>query len=235
MSNDEAVLIGAFSKAQSPEETRDVFLLMGFTGVVFQRWHAESMDNWEGQLVHGFFEHYYAAQLYKCCPIALAIHRWSRDYTFAEARCEFLVGDEKANRAKSLWQQFGIQDGVVLFTGANNLKSAVVLMSDKAVAEQFDKLGGAMAYGARCLTRQLEPGNKLLSGMNRDDPHLSSTQNKILRLQVDHPELSNVEMAQRLGMSPKTLQSHHKKIAQKTGVTTFTGAVIQRMRESAPM
>ncbi len=235
MINDDAELIEAFCKADSPEDIRDVFLTMGFTGVVFQRWWEDSMDNWEGQLAQGFFEHYYAAQLYKCCPVALAIHRWSRDYTFSQARSEFLVGDERAQRAASLWLQFGIRDGVVLFTGANASKSAVILMSDDIVEERFANFCGVMAYGARRLTQKLEPGNKLLARMNRDDPHLSSTQNKILRLQVDHPELSNVEMAQRLGMSPKTLQSHHKKIAQKTGVTTFTGAVIQRMRESAPM
>ncbi len=232
MISDDCQLIDAFCKSKTPEETSDLFLKMGFSGLVFKRWYPDVMDNWEGHLAKGFFEHYYAAQLYKWCPVALAIHNWSRDYTFTEARKEFLVGDEKARRVESVWRQFGINDGIVMFTGENKIRSSVVIMSNKPVGEKFTRLGGVLAYAARRLASQLPPGHELLSQMSREDPDMSAMQNKILQLQIDRPDLSNIEMAQRLGMSPKTLHSHHKKIAKKTGVTTFAGAVIKRMKEA---
>jgi len=73
----------------------------------------------------------------------------------------------------------------------------------------------------------------MLTHVPRENPALSEMQTKILQMQIDHPELSNSEMALALGLSPKTLHAHHKKIAKKNGVTTFAGAVIKRLKESS--
>ena len=232
MNLDTSSAIEILSKSRTVEETRETLLNLGFNGLVFQRWYPDVMDNWEGYLAEGFLEHYYAAQLYKWCPVARAIHTWSRDYTFNEARRELRADHPNALRCENLYRQFGMDDGVVVFTGTNKLRSAVILTTSGSADRHLSLLGGVLAYGARVLTNQLTPGHRLLTQISRDDPGMSAIQNKILQMQIDHPEMSNHEMAEALGLSPKTLHSHHKKIAKKTGVTTFAGAVIKHMKET---
>ena len=222
-------MLARFARAETPEQIRDLFLEMGFSGVLFQRWYAGVMANWEGTMPPGFLEHYYATQLYKWCPVARAIHQWRRDYTFAEARAAILVGDPRAEKAERLFSNFGISDGVVLFSGRNSLRSATVLMSRLPVEQTFTTYGPMLAYAARCLERILHSGNATLERITRDDPRLSETQERILQMQIEHPEFTMAEMAELLGMSVKTLRSHHEKIAKKTNVSNFAGAVVERM------
>lgn len=217
-------------QVETPEDIRDFILSLGFNGIFFQRWYPSKMDNWEGELPSGFLEHYYGAQLYKWCPVAHAIHQWHRSYTFAEARNEILSGNENATRATNLWRQFGIEDGIIVFSGRQELKSAMIVTTVGVVEERYKKYSKILAYLAALLDEKLPQGHSLLSEMSRGDPLLSETQNKILQLQIDHPTDSNIEMANRLGISPKTLAAHHKKIAKKAGVTTFTGAVVKNLK-----
>lgn len=226
---DSADMLVRFARADTPGQIRDLFLEMGFTGILFQRWYAGVMDNWEGEMPAGFLEHYYATQLYKWCPVARAIHQWRRDYTFAEAREAILVGDRRAEQAERLFSSFGIKDGIVLFTGRNALRSATILMARNPVEPTFSRHGPMLAYAARCLDRILHSGSTTLTRISRDDPRLSETQERILQMQIDHPELTMAEMAELLGMSVKTLRSHHEKIAKKTNVSNFAGAVVERM------
>lgn len=227
--NDANDMLLKFARAETPEQIRDLFLSLGFNGVFFQRWYAGVMDNWEGELPAGFLEHYYATQIYKWCPIARAIHQWRRDYTFAEARSAILVGDPRAERAERLWSNFGMKDGVILFSGRQLLRSATILTAKSPTEPLFNKHGPMLAYAARCLDRILHIGNNHLTRITRDDPKLSETQERILQMQIEHPELTMSEMAELLGMSVKTLRSHHEKIAKKTNVSNFAGAVVERM------
>lgn len=227
-----ALLIERLWQSDGPETTRDIILNLGFNGLVFQRWSLDYIENWEGRIEDGFLEHYYGAQLDQFCPIAKAIHSWSRSYTFTQARSQAGADTENAQRVESVFQQFGMNDGVVLLTGPNHLRSSVILTSATPVQETFDQLGGILYFAADKLTRQLRPGHPLLTHVPRENPTLSDMQAKILQMQIDHPELSKNEMALALGLSPKTLHAHHKKIAKKNGVTTFAGAVIKKLKES---
>ncbi|WP_085905745.1 helix-turn-helix transcriptional regulator [Kiloniella majae] len=220
-------------QAETPGETRDLILNLGFNGLFFQRWYPDVMDNWEGLLARGFQEHYYAAQVYRFCPVARAIHQWHRSYTFAEARRTILVGSAEAKVADNLWKLFGMEDGVVVFSGRSNLKSALILTTDCPVEELYQKHSGILALAADKLDRQLCPGHTLLRQLSRENITLSPIQQKILRLQINQPELSNAAMAEMLGISVNTLFSHHKKIAKKEGVTTFTGAIIKQLGKNA--
>ena len=231
MTADQGLLISRIMRADDPHTLRDEILRLGFNGLVFQRWYPDIMDNWEGQIVEGFFELYYGLQLYKVCPVAHAIHHWTRDYTFAEARAEFGAMHPDAYRVEKLYQQFGMADGIVCFTGTNKLRSAVILTTAGPAAPLMEERGGLLALAARRLTDQLVPGHEVLQTISRDDPRLSKLQNRILQMQIDNPELSNQDMARALGMSPKTLHAHHKKIAKKTGVTTFAGAVLRHIKQ----
>lgn len=228
-----ALLIERLWQSDNPETTRDIILNLGFNGLVFQRWNLDHIENWEGRIAEGFLEHYYGAQLDQYCPIAKAIHSWSRSYTFAEARAGATGDSEKASRVESLFRQFGMVDGVVLLTGKNNLRSSVILTSAQPIKQVFDEFGGVLYFAADKLTNQLHSGHSMLTHVPRENPALSEMQTKILQMQIDHPELSNSEMALALGLSPKTLHAHHKKIAKKNGVTTFAGAVIKRLKESS--
>lgn len=227
-----ALLMERLWQSDSPETTRDIILSLGFNGLVFQRWSPDYIENWEGRIAEGFLEHYYGAQLDQHCPIAKAIHTWSRSYTFTQARSQPGADTENAQRVERLFQQFGMQDGVVLLTGPNNLRSSVILTSSGPVDKEFEMFGGMLYFAADKLTRQLGPGHPLLTHVPRENPTLSEMQTKILQMQIDHPELSKNEMALALGLSPKTLHAHHKKIAKKNGVTTFAGAVIKKLKES---
>lgn len=227
-----ALLIERLWQSDGPETTRDIILNLGFNGLVFQRWSLDYIENWEGKIEDGFLEHYYGAQLDQYCPIAKAIHSWSRSYTFSQARSQAGPETEHTKRVESVFQQFGMNDGVVLLTGPNHLRSSVILTSESPVQETFDQLGGILYFAADKLTRQLRPGHPLLTHVPRENPTLSEMQAKILQMQIDHPELSKNEMALALGLSPKTLHAHHKKIAKKNGVTTFAGAVIKKLKES---
>ncbi|KLN61786.1 hypothetical protein WH96_05700 [Kiloniella spongiae] len=219
-------------QAETPGETSDLILNVGFNGLFFQRWYPDIMDNWEGHLAEGFQEHYYAAQIYRFCPVARAIHQWHRNYTFAEARRSILVGNEQAKLADSLWKFFGMEDGVVVFSGRCNLKSALILTTDRPVEELYQKYSGVLALAADKLDKQLYPGHTLLRQLSRENITLSPIQQKILKLQINQPELSNAAMAEMLGISVNTLFSHHKKIAKKEGVTTFTGAIIKQLHKN---
>jgi DNA-binding CsgD family transcriptional regulator len=226
------LLIKRLWQSDNPETTRDIILNLGFNGLVFQRWNLDYIENWEGQIAQGFLEHYYGAQLDQYCPIAKAIHSWSRSYTFAEARAASNGDQQNAARVESLFRQFGMVDGVVLLTGQNSLRSSVILTSATPTQVLFEEFGGVLYFAADKLTRQLYGDHPLLTHVPRENPVLSEMQTKILQMQIDHPELSNSEMASALGLSPKTLHAHHKKIAKKNGVTTFAGAVIKRLKES---
>ncbi len=232
MNADFALLIERLWQSDNPETTRDIILNLGFNGLVFQRWNLEYIENWEGRIAEGFLEHYYGAQLDQYCPIAKAIHSWSRSYTFAEARAGANGDQENATRVESLFRQFGMVDGVVLLTGKNALRSSVILTSAQPAQKIFNDYGGVLYFAADKLTKQLHSGHSLLTHVPRENPVLSEMQSKILQMQIDHPELSNSEMASALGLSPKTLHAHHKKIAKKNGVTTFAGAVIKRLKET---
>lgn len=227
-----AALIEQLWWSDNPETTRDILLNLGFNGLVFQRWNLDYIENWEGKIAEGFLEHYYGAQLDQYCPIAKAIHSWSRSYTFAEARAAAHTDPENAARVESLFRQFGMVDGVVMLTGQNTLRSSVILTSAKPTQQLFNELGGVLYFAADKITKQLDSKNPLLTHVPRENPVLSEMQTKILQMQIDHPELSNSEMATALGLSPKTLHAHHKKIAKKNGVTTFAGAVIKRLKET---
>jgi len=237
---------------ETPWQTRDTVLALGFNGLFFQRWYPDVMDNWEGYLAEGFHELYYASQVYRACPVARAIHQghsyvsqihrfcpvakaarqWHRSYTFAEARNVISTNDNKAEVAGNLWKLFGMVDGVVLFSGRNHLKSALVLTTDRPVEELYQKYSGVLALAADKLDKQLYPGHTLLRQLSRENITLSPIQQKILKLQINHPELSNAAMAEMLGISVNTLFSHHKKIAKKEGVTTFTGAIIKQLHKN---
>ena len=226
-----ALLVERLWQSDNPETTRDILLNLGFNGLVFQRWNLDHIENWEDRIAEGFIEHYYGAQLDQYCPIAKAIHSWSRSYTFAEARAAASSDQENAARVESLFRQFGMVDGVVLLTGQNSLRSSVILTSAEPAKQIYSEYGGVLYFAADKLTKQLHSGHPLLTHVPRKNPALSEMQTKILQMQIDHPELSNSEMATALGLSPKTLHAHHKKIAKKHGVTTFAGAVIKRMKE----
>ena len=174
----------------------------------------------------GFFELYYGLNLDKKCPVAYAIHRYSRDYTFAEVRDEFSGQLAGSSEAKAAWDQFDLLDGIVLFSGRNtdSGKSAFVVMTDQVAEKPFVKFGAVLAYAARRVDN-LIIGHPELNEIPRNDPILSDTQLKVLRLQIDHPELSHKDMADKLGMSVKTLLSHHKRIAKKNNVSSFASAV----------
>ncbi|WP_421781987.1 hypothetical protein [Kiloniella litopenaei] len=216
-------------QAETPGETKDLIIDLGFNGLFFQRWYPEMMDNWEGHLAEGFQEHYYAAQIYRFCPVARAIHQWHRSYTFAEARNAISVGREQAAVAGNLWKFFGMGDGVVVFSGRSNLKSALILTTEGPVENLYSEYSGVLALAADKLDQQLYPGHPLLRQLSRENITLSPIQQKILKLQINHPELSNAAMAETLGISVNTLFAHHKKIAKKEGVTTFTGAIIKQL------
>lgn len=227
-----ALLIERIWQSECPETTRDIILSLGFNGLVFQRWNLDHIENWEGRIAEGFLEHYYGAQLDQHCPIAKAIHSWTRNYTFAEARAQVSSDNEHAPRVEKLFRQFGMVDGVVLLTGQNQMRSSVILTSAHPTQTLFEQFGGILFFAADKLTKQLHSQHPFLTHVPRKNPALSEMQTKILQMQIDHPELSNSEMALALGLSPKTLHAHHKKIAKKNGVTTFAGAVIKRMKET---
>ncbi len=229
MNKEDLKLIDQFLQAKTPGETRDIILQLGFNGLFFQRWYPDIMDNWEGYLAKGFLEHYYASQLYKSCPVARTIHQWRRSYTFLEARNSVLRGNVQAKMAENLWSQFGMHDGIIVFSGRHSLKSAMVLTTDCPAEELYARYSGILTFVADKLDKQLYPGHDLLKQISRQDIKLSPIQQKILKLQINHPELTNSIMAEMLGISVNTLLSHHKKIAKKEGVTTFTGAVIRRI------
>ncbi|WP_417431994.1 hypothetical protein [Kiloniella sp.] len=218
-------------QAETPGETKDLIIGLGFNGLFFQRWYPDTMDNWEGHLAEGFQEHYYAAQIYRFCPVAKAIHQWCRSYTFAEARDTISIDPEQAVIAENLWSFFGMDDGVVIFSGRYNLKSALILTTEGPVESLYRKYAGLLALAAEKLDQQLYPGHASLRQLSRDNITLSPIQQKILKLQINHPELSNAAMAETLGISVNTLFAHHKKIAKKEGVTTFTGAIVKQLEK----
>lgn len=228
-----ALIAERLQNSPAPEATRDLIMQLGYSGLVFQRWHRDEIENWEGKLPAGFLEHYYGTKLDLHCPIARAVHSWTRSFTFTEARAVLrrAVDQDMARKVEHLFQSFGIEDGVVLFTGSHTQRSSVILTCSKPCTEQFDDFCGLLHLAAHRLTQQLPTGHKLLSRVPREHPNLSTLQTRILEMQIQKPELSSSEMAQALGMSPKTLHAHHKKIAKKTGVTTFAGAVLRHLHQ----
>lgn len=228
-----ALVADRIQHSSSPQETRDIILRLGFNGLVFQRWQAEHIENWEGEIPAGFLEHYYGAELDKFCAIARAIHSWSRSYTFAEARQQLThtIDPEMEARVRKLYADFGIVDGVVVLTGTHAIRSSVILTAGQSCERLFAEQAGLLHMAAIRLTKQLHSGNPLLSNVPRTHPVLSEVQQRILQMQIDHPEMSSAEIARELGMSPKTLHAHHKKIAKKTGVTSFTGAVLRHLHQ----
>ncbi|MEM7438342.1 MAG: hypothetical protein AAF393_01995 [Pseudomonadota bacterium] len=229
-----ALFMDRLWSTSDPNDTKELMLQLGFNGLLFQRWSPQFIENWEGKFAEGFLEHYYGTALDQHCAVAKAIHTWTRDYSFREVREQLRpsLDPEKSIRANNLFSQFGMEDGVVLLTGSNLTRSAVILSSATPCGNRFAELGGLLAFAAHRLTEQLPVGHDLLTPVPREHQPLSEMQSRILQMQIDNPAWSNAEMATALGMSPKTLHAHHKKIAKKNGVTTFTGAVLKHLQQS---
>lgn len=232
MSISYTLVMERIANATSPLVIRDIILSLGYTGLVFQRWHTDYIENWEGQMPPGFLEVYYGDELDRECPVARSIHNSTRSFTFTEARRDpdRSLAPEIARRIERVFESFGLYDGAVIMTGRNNLQSCVILFADKPCTEEFAQTEGLLHFAAHKLTGSLPPMHPLLSRVPRTPPNLSTLQTKIIRMQIDNPEMSTTEMARALDMSPKTLQAHHKKIAKKTGVTTFAGAVLKHFQ-----
>lgn len=230
-----ALVMDQIWRADSPEKVRDLILQLGFNGLVFQRWRREVIENWEASIPRGFLELYYGEELDRVCPVARAIHSWTRSYTFSEARRELANPANRAveERIERLFASFDLNDGVVVLTGSQSARSSVILTSESPCDARYEELGGVLQFAAHKLDRLLVSGHPVLGLVPRNPPKLSEVQAKILKMQIDNPEMSSAEMARALGMSPKTLQAHHKKIAKKTGVTSFTGAVLRHLQQTS--
>ncbi|NQU57685.1 MAG: hypothetical protein HQ513_10650 [Rhodospirillales bacterium] len=222
--------LSKLTSAKEPQEIRDVLLALGFNGLFFQRWRPGVIENWEGSLPAGFLEHYYGLFLYRNCPVAHAIHRWRRDYTFAEVREANLSTRCEVTDAKKVWDSFDLKDGVVLLTGRENEtgKSACILTCAGPAEPLFARFGPLLALAARRLDILLTDHSEIQE-VTRSDPELSKTQELVLRIQIDNPNLTYDQMAASLGMSVRALQAHHKRIAKKHNVSSFTSAVVEAM------
>lgn len=230
----EEELLIEFSRAQTPGEIWTLLQGLGFNGLLFQRWYPTCMDHWEVLPSDDFFDHYYVGQKYRHCQIAKVVHLWRRDFTFVEAREAFPSSDPHVAEAEALWKSAKMEDGFICLAGRPSIPCALAVTKASEVEPYYQKYANVVAYAVRRLDKLLPTGHELLGQMQRTDPEFSETQKKILQLQIDYPEESSAEIATRLGISPKTLISHQKKIAKKAGVTSFTGAVIQRLKEGNP-
>lgn len=219
--------LAALAGADSPAQIARILNKLGFKWCFWQSWEPETVTTWDA-MPKGFLEHYYDVQADRFCPLAVAIRRRWQDFTFSEARRQ-LSGLHAAD-AERVWQAFGVTDGAVVFGGRGQNVSALILTSDKSVESAFMRFRAELSIAAVRMDELLrdQPG---LNRIARDFVNLSDKQLAVLRIQIDHPELSFLEQAKLLEISPRMLEKRHKQIAERFGVTSFTAAVAKAVSD----
>lgn len=173
-----------------------------------------------------FFDEYYDEEVDLICPAAWAFRsrRWPI-FTLTQARESSLFnGLDPNNLSTIVWSKAGILDAVVVLSGRSGCESFAVF----GFSEKIDN-AEALTVPLFSITRKLDEW--LLDSDNlrvtpRSFKNLSEKEVHTLKSQVCNPHLSLKEQAEDLGISEKTLQERHKRIARKFGVKRFAGAVI---------
>lgn len=222
----DAALTG-FAAADSPAAIARLARNIGFRWCFWQTWEPETVHTWES-MPSGFLAHYYGIQADRFCPVAVAIRRRWQTFTFREAR-ELLISPY-AEETRRVWSAFGIEDGAVVFGGRGAGVSALILCADKPVESTFLRFRAALSLAAVRMDELLRrhPG---LTAIERDFIRLTEKQLAVLRVQIDHPELSFAEQAELLAISPRMLEKRHRQIADRFGVSSFTAAVAKALAD----
>ncbi len=219
--------LSAFANADSPASIVRTVKAVGFKWAFWQSWEPEAVLTWDA-MPDGFLEHYYGIQADRFCPVAVAIRRRWQNFTFSEARGT-LTGPY-ANDATRVWEAFGVKDGTVIFGGRGQNVSALILTSDKSVDSLFMQFRAELSIAAVRMDELLR-GHPGLTRTARDFINLSDKQMEVLRIQIDHPELSFQEQAKLLDISPRMLEKRHQQIAKRFGVSSFTAAVAKAVAD----
>ncbi len=224
---DEGLIVRQILRASSASEVAMALRRIGFRQLFWQTWLPHIVRTWDA-MPEGFLEHYYGTDADQHCAVAWAIRRKWVSFTFAEARRK-LGRSREARAAERVWQAFGVCDGAVLMTGRGACPSATILTTDRDAEPLLARYGEAIALAAWRLDRMLTDHDGL-TAIPRVLLPLSDKQRAALRVQIEHPELSFVEQARQLGISPRMLEKRHAQIARRFGVTSFTSAVVKAVR-----
>lgn len=215
------------SNAKDVGKLVDFLQDIGFEHILWQLRSPEFLYSWE-RMPSGFLEKYYESQLNQTCAIAEAIRQWWQVFTFLEA-CLHFSDDPKFKEAEVFWKSYGIKDGVVYFSGRCNDESSLVLFSKQEVAPILRKWGPHLAV-VSWKFHELLLGSPELKRISRTVVELSPKQAEVLRLNIRHPEMTMVEQAEYLQISPRMLEKRHKQIARKYGVSNFASAIAKAIK-----
>lgn len=216
------------AKADSPAEVARIGRGLGFNWCFWQAWEPEEVLTWDA-MPEGFLEHYYGTQADRFCPIAVAIRRRWQNFTFREAR-KALGNGPYVDDTVRVWEAFGVRDGAVIFGGRGSNVSALILAADRSVEASFLRFRAELSIAAVRMDELLRnhPG---LTRIDREFTKLSDKQLDVLRIQIDHPELTFTQQAELLKISPRMLDKRHQQIAKRFGVTSFTAAVAKAVAD----
>jgi len=207
---------------QSVEELIGYFRELGFPYLCWQMRSNTFLQTWDA-MPQGFLEHYYGTQMDQPCAVAEAIRRHWQNFTFSEAR-EAFGQRPGASGTESVWRAFGINDGIVIFSGRGWHRSTTALCGP-ADADPIIQRHGADLVSACWRLHHLLDGHPGLIQIPRALIELTEKQIEVLLVQIENPHMTLAEQAAKLGISPRMIEKRHRQIAERFGVSSFAGAV----------
>lgn len=214
--------ISRLLSATSPLEVQHALSPIGLDTVLWQSWDADRIRTWDG-FPKGFLEHYYGTDADRFCPYATAVRRGWESFTFLEAKAVF-GNTPDAKRSDRVKRAFGITDGIVIRSGRALNRSVLIFGLGQPARPVYQKYREVMAVAAIKMDGMLLEHEGLIEIPRQFYP-ISEKQREVLKVQIEHPELSPKEQADMLGISLRMLQKRHSQIADRFGVSSFAGAV----------
>jgi DNA-binding CsgD family transcriptional regulator len=218
--------------SRDADEVHRTLKAVGMPWLFWQVYRPETVGTWD-RFPTGFFEHYYGTDADRNCAVANAVRDQWALFTFGEAR-EWGGDSPEAHAAERVWTAFGIRDGIVLQGGRGPRRSITVIGLDRSegAARLVETYGDALSAAAARLDRFLLESDALIEISRRSVP-LSEAMQAVLRIQIEHPEMTAQEQADALDISPRMLEKRHAQIAKRFGVSSFAGAVAMAVRSPA--
>lgn len=185
------------------------------------------------KLPDGVMADYYGKDIDLVCPGAWAFRsRIWPSFSFKEALGSnlFSVYDME-NVSYNFWKENGVADFLCIISGRPGLSSFSFFAFDHVIPNPID-----IALPYRIITQKLDlwlEHHTDLVPYSREFTTLSKKEREVIKLQINHPNLSHAQQANILKISVNTLREKQKRISKKFGVSNFSSAVLiaERSRE----
>lgn len=185
------------------------------------------------KMPEGVMADYYGKDIDLVCPGAWAFRSriWPA-FSFKQALESHLFSlYDLDNVSYKFWTELGIKDFLCILSGRPGLNSFSFFAFNEIIN---DPVSISLPYTA--LTHKMDTWlehHPNLIPYSREFSSLSTSERKVLKLEVNNPNLSQKEKADILEISINTLREKQKRIAKKFGVSSFTSAVLlaERSRE----